>query len=461
MFLHTFDVRKFELVAKFGKKVVILHRKPQKVMQLAKEFIESTCAMMGDQLFSQFLKGLGEEPPVSIRLNPLKCYYMPLDFERRVPWCDTGFYLKTRPQFTFDPLLHAGLYYVQEASSMFIHEVLRQLVTEPVLMLDLCAAPGGKSTTARTRLPHGSVLVCNEPNRRRAQVLSENMQKYGHRDVYVTNNMPRDFRKSKLMFDVVLCDVPCSGEGMFRKDEDAIREWSPQNVEKCWRLQREIVSDIWPQLQEGGLLIYSTCTFNTKENEQNVRWICEELGATMVSVETQPEWNITGSLLPGFEGPVYRFIPGKSQGEGLFMAVMRKGSAMQNAERRMQNAPCTMKILQSTLSVLYGSSQELSTSHKNEAPPPSLALLAALDKDAYPRVELSYHDAIRYLRGEALTLPADTPRGFVIVTYYHTALGFVKNIGSRANNLYPDAWRIRSTHVPQTPPTVLDLPKKL
>ena len=412
---------------------------------------------MGDELFSQFLHGLDEEPPVTIRLNPLKCYYMPLDYERRVPWCDAGFYLNARPQFTFDPLFHAGLYYVQEASSMFIHEVLRQLVTEPVLMLDLCAAPGGKSTTARTRLPHGSVLVCNEPMRHRAQVLSENMQKFGHRDVIVTNNLPRDFRKSKLKFDVVLCDVPCSGEGMFRKDEGAIREWSPQNVEKCWRLQREIVSEIWPQLSEGGLLIYSTCTFNTKENEENVRWICEELGAEMVTVDTQPDWNITGSLLPGFEGPVYRFIPGKSRGEGLFVAVMRKKGTI-SATPLMSAA---YAAAQKSLKVLHAGVTTGTMKGRDFIPYPSLALLAALGKEDYPRVELSYQDAIRYLRGESITLPADTPRGFVIVTYYDIALGFVKNIGSRANNLYPDGWRIKSTYVPDEPPAVLDLPKKL
>ena len=412
---------------------------------------------MGEDLFAQFLRGLGEEPPVAIRLNPLKCYYMPLDYERRVPWCDAGFYLNARPQFTFDPLFHAGLYYVQEASSMFIHEVLRQLVTEPVLMLDLCAAPGGKSTTARTRLPHGSVLVCNEPVRHRAQVLSENMQKFGHRDVIVTNNLPRDFRKSKLKFDVVLCDVPCSGEGMFRKDEGAIREWSPQNVEKCWRLQREIVSDIWPQLSEGGLLIYSTCTFNTKENEENVRWICEELGAEMVTVDTQPEWNITGSLLPSFEGPVYRFIPGKSRGEGLFVAVMRKKGTISSSP--VMSA--TYAAAQKSLRVLYAGVTTGTMKGRDLIPHPSLALLAALGKEDYPRVELSYQDAIRYLRGESITLPADTPRGFVIVTYYDIALGFVKNIGSRANNLYPDGWRIKSTYVPAEPPAVLDLPRKL
>lgn len=349
---------------------------------------------------------------------------------------------------------------------MFLDEVIRQLstVNGQWSALDLCAAPGGKSTLLRSALPEDSVLYSNEPIRTRANILSENVQKWGWGNHIVTNAYPKDYRKSKMKFDLILCDVPCSGEGMFRKDEDAIREWSLRHVEKCWRLQREIVSDIWSQLRDGGLLIYSTCTFNILENEENVRWICQELGATMVSVETKPEWNISGSLLPGFEGPVYRFIPGKSRGEGLFVAVMRKGSHPiedRIAEGTHDQSPKGQKLrLQDlrALKVLHAGVTVDAAQDPKTVPSPALAMLAALDKDAYPRVELNWQDAIRYLRGESLTLPADTPRGFVVVTYYHVALGFVKNIGSRANNLYPDAWRIRSTHIPQEPPVVLDLP---
>lgn len=470
---------------------------------------------MGEELFSQFLSGLNEEPPVTIRVNPLKCYHMPLDYECRVSWCNAGFYLNARPPFTFDPLMHAGLYYVQEASSMFVHEVLRQLVSEPVLMLDLCAAPGGKSTAVRTQLPNGSVLVCNEPVRQRAQVLAENLQKFGHRDVIVTNNLPRDFQQSGLLFDAVLADVPCSGEGMFRKDPGAIEEWSEQHVEKCWQLQREIVRDIWPQLRNGGLMIYSTCTFNTKENEENVRWICEELGAEPVAVETKPEWNITGSLLPGFNAPVYRFIPGRSRGEGLFVAIMRKnGSAPLQAPDRQQgqekpksrkaqkkqagkaaatqqdrpswwkeakgpvlNGDFTMlqdgnKFAAIPQTPLMASTYAAARRHLNllhagvtlgvekghdVIPHVSLALAGAFRKEAFPRVALTHAEAIRYLRGEVMVLPDSVPRGFVVVTYMDACLGFVKNIGSRANNLYPQEWRIKSTHIPTEAPRVLDI----
>ena len=269
---------------------------------------------MGDELYARFSDGLNEEAPVSIRINRLKSRGRSVAGTAvNVPWCGDGRYLPQRPDFTFDPLLHAGCYYVQEASSMFVHHVLRSLVSTPVLMLDMCAAPGGKSTAAASALPEGSILMSNEPVRARANILAENMMKWGSPDVIVTNNYPRDYVRSGLDFDVILCDVPCSGEGMFRKDEGAVEEWSPQNVDACSRLQREIVADAWQCLRPGGLLIYSTCTFNATENEENIRWIVDELGGMPV-----------GSLLADFTAPVYRFIPGCTRGEGLFMAVLRK-----------------------------------------------------------------------------------------------------------------------------------------
>ena len=250
---------------------------------LPEDFRTYTQALMGEKLYQRLEHAiLEEEAPTSIRINPFKC--KDADGEP-VPWCpETGRYLSTRPGFTFDPLLHAGLYYVQEASSMFVDMAIRQYVKEPVMMLDLCAAPGGKSTAVRAALPEGSLLFSNEPMRTRSQILAENVQKFGHPDMIVTNNYPRDYKKSKLQFDVILTDVPCSGEGMFRKDEGAIGEWSTQNVNNCWQLQREIVSDIWNCLKPGGILIYSTCTFNAHEDEENVDWICEELGAEVMAL---------------------------------------------------------------------------------------------------------------------------------------------------------------------------------
>lgn len=297
-------------------------------------FTDYTRSLFGDNLYHTFLKGLGETAPVSIRLNPFKLAETthkvnPELNPHPIPWCKEGYWLDTRPNFTFDPLLHAGAYYVQEASSMFLSHVLQHLVKQPVMVLDLCAAPGGKTTCARASLPAGSFLFSNEPIGKRAQILAENVQKFGHEGVAVTNNYPRDFKKTKLGFDVIIADVPCSGEGMFRKDPQSIEEWSLQNVENCWQLQRSIIADIWDNLKPGGILIYSTCTFNAHEDEENIAWILNEYDAELLSVPTEEAWNITGSLIDnplkdGREFPVYRFIPGKTRGEGIFMAIIRK-----------------------------------------------------------------------------------------------------------------------------------------
>ena len=406
-------------------------------MQLPEDFIRETRQVMGEQRLNRFMEALNEEPPLSIRLNPRALGDCPRCAlaEGDVPWCPEGFYLSGRPQFTFDPLFHAGCYYVQEAASMFITHILRSLFTlhsSLFTALDLCAAPGGKSTAMRTVLPEGSTLVSNEPIPTRAQILLENITKWGWPGCIVTNNYPRDFRKAKAHFDIILCDVPCSGEGMFRKDPNSISEWSLQNVEKCWRLQREIVADAWECLNPGGILIYSTCTFNLKENEENVRHFIETYDAEALDIPTEPSWNITGSLLPGFDAPVYRFIPGITRSEGLFICALRK--QMKNEEIR-NNTPSafTSKLL---------------------------ILNSKLDRADYPQVDLPYQEALKYLRGEALILPPDTPRGLVTVTYKGFPLGPVKNIGNRANNLYPKPWRIKSTHLPSDPPEIIKFSNK-
>ena len=415
-------------------------------MCLPETFVAATRSLMGDRVFDRYLDAIGDEPPVSIRVNPRLS--LPVGVGKGqprlslpvgvggsndvVPWCRNAFYLSERPNFTFDPLLHAGCYYVQEASSMFLDTVLRQhLPDHPVMALDLCAAPGGKSTLLRTALPEGSVLISNEPVRQRASILLENVQKWGYDSHYVTNLYPRDIRKSGFCFDVILCDVPCSGEGMFRKDPATIGEWSPQNVEKCRLLQRDIVSDAWACLNDGGIMIYSTCTYNIKENEENIRWMITELGARVLSVSTEPQWNIVGSLLDGFHEPVYRFIPGTTRGEGLFMCVLRKGGS-----KAMLYSKKSIALLQANNSIAQG---------KAKLP---VMERVALHTDG-PRVELSYRQAIDYLRREALMLPPDTPRGIVEVTFMGYGLGTVKNLGTRANNLYPKEWRIKSTHVPE------------
>jgi len=395
---------------------------------LPEEFILQTRQLMGEERFNCYLEAFEEEAPVSIRVNPRLVNHVPMI---HVPWCPEGFYLSERPQFTFDPLFHAGCYYVQEASSMFITHIIRSLasrlsfIISPLSILDLCAAPGGKSTAAISVLPEGSTMVSNEPIPNRAQILLENITKWGYPNCTVTNNYPRDFRKAKAKFDIIICDVPCSGEGMFRKDPATIGEWSMQNVEKCWRLQREIVADAWECLNPGGILIYSTCTFNTKENEENVRYFMEEFDAEILDIPTEPSWNITGSLLEGFDAPVYRFIPGITRGEGLFICALRKSGE--------SNHSYPLSTISSKLRVLTPD----------------------LPEGDYPRIDIPYQDALKFLRGEAIVLPPDTPKGIVTVTYQGFALGPAKNIGNRANNLYPKPWRIKTTHLPTEPVDII------
>ena len=459
-------------------------------MNLPIPFEEAMRQLLGDE-YSTFREALLGEPAVSIRLNRSKCTASP-DYEH-VPWATDGYYLAERPAFTFDPMFHAGGYYVQEASSMFVEQAIRQHLGQARVALDLCAAPGGKSTLLRSLLPDDCVLVSNEVMRPRAQVLAENITKWGHPRCVVTSNYPADFTPLGETFDLILVDAPCSGEGMFRKDEVAVSEWSPENVEVCWKRQRDILTDIWPTLRPGGLLIYSTCTFNTQEDEENVRWMMDELGAELLPIDTDPAWGITPSLMPNVPH-AYRFLPGRTRGEGFFLAVVRKGESASVAEtsrgskakkrdkKGKQPAlaapveckrwladdknyvykvidtevvalPTDMEPLHAVLSEqLYLIKTGITLAEmkgRDALPAHDLAMSTALRADAFARCELAYGEALRYLHREAITLPADTPRGFVLVTYRDMPLGFVKNLGNRANNLYPNEWRIRSGHLPE------------
>ena len=395
---------------------------------LPAEFITYTRELFGEAVWQQYLHSFDEPTPISVRLNPFKplspltSYLLPL--ADPVPHCKDGYYLTERPNFTLDPLLHAGAYYVQEASSMYLDKIIREELSsfnyQLSTVLDLCAAPGGKSTLLRAALPEDVKLFSNEPDHKRANILMENMQKQGHPNVVVTNNYPSDYKKSGILFDLILTDVPCSGEGMFRKDPATIKEWSVQNVMKCQQLQRSIISDIWDCLRPGGILIYSTCTFNRHEDEENIEWIKENFEVEEIL-------------------PAKRFIPGVDRGEGLFMAVLRKMSTDVTIQRQNMQA---LRILSPVNSQLSTASQ-LSTLNSQLSPSHAEALSIATPKDKYPRVELSREDALKYLHRESLILPEETPRGYVIVTYQDLPLGFVKNIGTRANNLYPKEWKIR------------------
>ena len=452
-------------------------------MPFPQEFINILSQILEADEQNQLLKALETQPQVSIRFNPavtnaqaLALESLECKFDGRVPWADDAVYLDHRPQFTLDPLLHQGCYYVQEASSMFLEQAIRKCVSGPVKALDLCAAPGGKSTLLASLLPEGSLLVSNEIQRGRAQILAENMTKWGRTGVMVTCNTPRQIGESSLMFDLIAVDAPCSGEGMFRKDQGAVTDWSLQNVEMCATRQRQIIEDIWPALKPGGYMIYSTCTFNRHEDEDNVRWIMEKFGATAIPVDTCPEWNILGSLTDK-DLPVYHFMQHRTRGEGFFLCLLRKpdgafretngkpfkGDAQVPAVCRKWLDPKngfefyvkgdSIYALPSELaSQMYQVSLELyaltpgievATQKGHDwVPAHALAMSNALNRNAFSQVEVTRKQALDFLHCDALRLE-DAPRGIVLLTYRDIPLGFAKNLGNRANNMYPQEWRIR------------------
>jgi 16S rRNA C967 or C1407 C5-methylase (RsmB/RsmF family)/NOL1/NOP2/fmu family ribosome biogenesis protein len=425
---------------------------------------------------------LQDDPVLSIRYNPLKATApMAANLPKGEPvaWCGCGRYLSQRPSFTFDPLFHAGAYYVQEASSMFLAHVVRTLFTDPIVALDLCAAPGGKATLLCNYLPNGSLLVANEAIHSRVPSLMENMVKWGFPNHIVTNNDPSIFGRFGGQFDLIVADVPCSGEGMFRKDMGAISHWSPDTIEICRQRQRRIVADAWDGLRTGGYLIYSTCTFNTQENEDNAAWIASELGAEFVEIAVPSEWNITGNLTAA-SFPVYRFLPHRTRGEGFFLAVLRKTSdapamRMPRVHRPSLKRDALLRVLLTdpddylmfelgdnliaataaqydrivtlcdrlrtlTAGIMLG------TYKGNDFQPASgLAMSIALSPNAFPRYELSYEQAIAYLRGETFRPDGDPVKGTALVTYKGMPLGFIRHLGNRVNNHHPKAWRIRTT----------------
>lgn len=455
---------------------------------------------LGEDEYNRLAQAIDTDSPTSIRLNPNKADTETLadmlqDAEP-VHWCDHAYYLRERPQFTFDPLLHAGCYYVQEASSMYVSKLLLHYSKQvnahkgadedaPLIALDACAAPGGKTTLALATLPEGSLVVANEYVRQRSNILVENLMKWGNPNIIVTNSDTKDFTSLPSLFDIILCDAPCSGEGMFRKDEKAIEDWSMANVRLCQERQREIVSNLWKALRPGGLFIYSTCTFNHLEDEENAQWIADTLHGTPLPLLDTDTIDI----------PNGHFFPHRVKGEGFFVSAFMKTEdeddddliapkRKKNKEQKGKAKPAktpkeltewldapfdysisettpgtyfafpkehedTLKALQNSARVIHFGIQLATTKGKNIQPAHSLAMSLSRSQQAFPTAEITYQQAIAYLRTEAITLPEGTPTGYVLVTYKGAPLGFVKNIGNRANNLYPQEWKIKSTYVPK------------
>lgn len=440
------------------------------------------------------------EAETSVRVNRGK-QVCPPAAAQLVPWNDGGFYLDKRPKFTFDPALHQGLYYVQDASSMAVAHIVERLTEgcEPLLYLDACAAPGGKTTAAIDALPPGSLVLANEYDPRRAAALCENIERWGEAAVMVRRGDTSAFASMNGVFDIIAADVPCSGEGMMRKEPEAIAQWSPALVAQCAALQREIVANLWPALRPGGLLIYSTCTFNRSENEDNVRWIMHKLGAEAVATDLCSFPGVAPALDADIDAA--RFIPGRVRGEGLFVAVLRKPLSADTSQARPagkkkaknknikepkldkrlageimswlsgdfcleakddgglralpQRWAETMRGLECELGGILMSGIEVAQiKGRDLIPSYALARAKALDAAHFPGADVDWKGAMTYLHREPVVLDG-APRGIVLLHYKGRPLGFVKNLGNRANNLLPASRRILSPTLPEDCPTIL------
>ncbi len=451
--------------------------------ELPKSFVDRMCNFLGKDEYSCFEETLNSEPCVSVRVNPYKIPqgWAVQDNLRHVLWCDDGYYFDERPVFTLDPLLHGGAYYVQEASSMFLYYILGKLISphEPIRVLDLCAAPGGKSTLVASELPYGSILVANEVIKSRASILKENIIKWGTGNVVVTNSDPSCFTEMEGAFDVILVDAPCSGEGMFRKDERAIEEWSEANLRICEERQQRILRDIWPALKPGGYLIYSTCTYNPGENGDILNFMQHEFGAHPVEIRHRFHQIISSDVKYG-----YHFMPHKVDGEGLFVGVVQKDGQEVCSERWMRErkdkrvAPKSVKLpkqvaslirnieayavyesedgfgivpkeqerfiaaVEQRVRVIYKGCEVAQMIGQKVKLLHPLALFAGLDKDAVTIYDADRKSALKFLKREDIDVAA--PNGtWVLVSYNGVGLGWGKKIGNRLNNNYPKGWMIR------------------
>ena len=424
---------------------------------------------------------LGEQV-TSLRINPAK----PIDCSQHVflnnttpiPWCDQGSYLAVRPSFVTDPLWHAGAYYVQEASSMFMQYILSQVVpqAEGKIALDLCAAPGGKSTLLASHFKKG-LVVANETIKSRNAILTENITKWGGDHVVVTQNDPSHFKAVPHFFDLMLIDAPCSGSGLFRKDPTAIKEWSEESVQHCSTRQTRILEDSIDALKEGGFLIYATCSYSFDEDEKMMDFIAAMPGMQNINLDPPANWNIIKTDSPLHHAKGFRFYPDKLKGEGFFITVFQKQFAINggyydadfkwNGITKQAHAVLTayfelpdnyiLMSHQNTLlaipaffeHAIKGLLKNLyvkklgvdigAIKGKDLIPAHALAM-SDWNNKPYDRIDVDLETALQYLRRTDLVLEGN--RGWQAVCYQNIPLGWAKLLPNRTNNYYPSAWRI-------------------
>ena len=451
---------------------------------LPKEFLSSLSGIPGFNPTTFEQVHADGRQVTSVRLNPAK---WPADVKgfhagdsTSIPWSSHGYYLPERPSFTFDPLFHAGAYYVQEASSMFLEQALRQTtdLTRLLRVLDLCAAPGGKSTLLQSLLSPDSLLVSNEVIRNRVNVLQENMVKWGAVNTIITSNDPRDFQRLENYFDVIVVDAPCSGSGLFRREREAIGEWSIDNVQLCRQRQQRILADCWPALRQEGILIYSTCSYSREEDEDILDWMVDNLDLTSRRLHTDATWNIveTTSKKGAFG---YRFYPDRLKGEGLFIGCVQKNEGGSYAwPRHKKAAPEKLNkkeedqvrswiqtdyplsffrhqehcfglpqqlaedlvVLQSSCYLKNAGVLMGKPAAREFIPEHDLALSSLISRQL-PAISLSREQAIQYLRKEEVFTDA-AHRGWALVQYEGRNMGWIKILANRTNNYYPKEWRI-------------------
>ena len=419
------------------------------------------------------------EKVTSVRFNPLKKvnnHLLPV--ESSVPWCSHGFYLSKRPSFTLDPFFHAGTYYVQEASSMFLWHVVNTVFGSDTnkKVLDLCAAPGGKTTLLASFFTDG-LIVANEVIKSRAAILVENVCKWGSADTIVSNNDPAHFRSLPAYFDLIVADAPCSGSGLFRKDADAVNEWSIDNVQLCSQRQQRILSDVLPALKEEGMLIYSTCSYSVEEDEMIAEWLTNEMEMEGIQLPVPDSWGIIETVSAGNKAFGYRFYPDKIKGEGFFIAVFQKKkketgyrykelqltkpvkNEQQLVEAFLNQTTGNvffkqgdavrlikedwlkdLKILAASLYIKKAGIEIGSVKGHDLVPAHELAL-AAFAVSVFPVIPLTREQALNYLRRKEIAL-TEAPKGWNMVGYEGIPLGWVKVLPNRVNNYYPAEWRI-------------------
>jgi 16S rRNA C967 or C1407 C5-methylase (RsmB/RsmF family)/NOL1/NOP2/fmu family ribosome biogenesis protein len=426
-----------------------------------------------------FIAAHQQAPPTSLRLHPHKGAELWAGAER-VPWCPDGRYLNERPLFTLDPLFHAGAYYVQEASSMLLHFAWQKVMEnrKGLRVLDLCAAPGGKSTLLASALHSQDLLLSNEVIRSRATILEENMIRWGCTNSWVSSNDPRDFGRMKGYFDAIVVDAPCSGSGLFRKDARALEGWSEDLVNLCSARQQRILADVWPALKEGGVLFYATCSYSPQENEEILDWMAEEFDVATIDLEPAAEWGLMAVNSPQKKLRGYRCFPDKVKGEGFFLAALKKRDAAEpfyyprfraahpkqaeEAARKLM-VPGPFSVLEDdrkqTIAInpwnepdyhflkeyvyLRKAGVRLGTDARKDWIPEHDVALSVDRNPNLPVLNLKREEALRYLKKEEVSPSDASGRGWFIASFEGRGLGWVKVLSNRINNYLPRNWRIR------------------